>query len=99
MTETKYIHIFINFPRLGLLMETNDSNKVLKKMKRRIWKQLKHMSIDKFAGYCEIRRFDYDPTPLLYEDLGESDLKDIYDSILKQEFINARQGGGDVYIG
>ena len=65
-SEEEWTHIFINFPRLGLLRKERDYTKVIKLAKKKIWKQLKHMSINKFQQYCniEVRKYDENPTKM-----------------------------------
>ena len=60
----KYMHIFINFPRLGYFCWHTNEKKALKKLKKKIWKQIKRMPIYHFKQYCNIRLLDDIPEVL-----------------------------------
>ena len=57
----KFIHIFVRFPRMGLLCYHTDPKKALKQLRRKIWKQLKHMNNEHFLQYCELRLLEEKP--------------------------------------
>lgn len=60
MKKGKYLHAHFKCPKLGLLLETDDEELILQKMKDIIVKQLTEMSLKRFRQYCTIEKRSVD---------------------------------------
>ena len=50
----KFIHVYFKAPTLGLLLESENEDEVVEKLRFKIVKQLTEMSLKQFKKFCDI---------------------------------------------